>query len=63
MSNVRAYQPEAGTNKLMRLHAQTGVIENGLVFLPDEAEWLDAYLHELTTFPMGKYDDQVDSTS
>ena len=29
----------------------------------EKAEWLAAYLHELTTFPNGKRDDQVDSTS
>jgi predicted phage terminase large subunit-like protein len=33
------------------------------VYLPSEAPWLAEYLHELTTFPFGKYDDQVDSTS
>ena len=49
--------------KEMRLNAQTGVIENGLVFLPDRAEWLDGYLHEMTTFPAGKHNDQVDSTA
>jgi predicted phage terminase large subunit-like protein len=63
MYSVKAYTPDAGANKLMRLHAQTGVIENGLVFLPSAAEWLDVYLHELTTFPAAKHDDQVDSTS
>jgi hypothetical protein len=31
--------------------------------VPLEAHWLAEYLHELTTFPRGKYDDQVDSTS
>jgi hypothetical protein len=30
---------------------------------PREAHWLTEYLHELTTFPNGKHDDQVDSTS
>lgn len=50
-------------DKVMRLDAQTGVIENGLVYIPTEAPWLAEYLHELTTFPKGKYDDQVDSTS
>jgi predicted phage terminase large subunit-like protein len=60
---IKAYQPEAGLNKQMRLVAQTGVIENGLVFVPDAAEWLDSYLHELTTFPAGQHDDQVDSTA
>jgi hypothetical protein len=35
----------------MRLHAQTGAIENGFVHVPKEAHWLAEYLHELTTFP------------
>ena len=61
--SVKPYTPEPGMNKLMRLHAQTGAIENGLVFLPAAAEWLDGYLHEMTTFPAAKHDDQVDSTS
>jgi hypothetical protein len=47
----------------MRLHAQTATIENGFVYLPREAPWLLDYLHELTTFPNAKYDDQADSTS
>jgi hypothetical protein len=47
----------------MRLHAQTAMIENGFVYLPDIAPWLSAYLHELTTFPNGRHDDQVDSTA
>ncbi len=47
----------------MRLHAQTAVFENGFVFLPDEAPWLADYLAELTAFPMGRHDDQVESTS
>ena len=45
MYSVKPYTPEPGMNKLMRLHAQTGAIENGLVFLPAAAEWLDLYLH------------------
>jgi predicted phage terminase large subunit-like protein len=58
---VTRYKPDC--DKLMRLHAQTGAIENGFVYLPREAHWLAQYLHELTTFPNSKYDDQVDSTS
>jgi hypothetical protein len=38
-------------------------MEAGFVFLPSQAHWLEDYVHELTTFPSGKYDDQVDSTS
>ena len=32
----------------MRLHAQTAVIENGFVLIPETAPWLVEYLHELT---------------
>ena len=35
----------------MRMHAQTAMIENGFVHLPERAPWLAQYLHELTTFP------------
>jgi hypothetical protein len=47
----------------MRMHAQTAMIENGFVHVPDTAPWLAQYLHELTSFPNGRYDDQVDSTA
>jgi len=58
---VTRYQPQA--DKIMRMHAQTAMIENGFVHLPKEAAWLAEYLHELTVFPKGKHDDQVDSTA
>lgn len=55
------YRPEG--DKIMRLNAQTGAMEGGFVHLPREAHWLADYLHELVTFPKGRYDDQVDSTA
>jgi len=58
---VTRYQPEC--EKVMRLHAQTGMIENGFVHIPETAPWLAQYLHEMTVFPKGKHDDQVDSTA
>jgi predicted phage terminase large subunit-like protein len=61
LRQVKRFQPE--TDKVMRMHAQTATIENGFVYLPREAPWLADYLHELRTFPNGKYDDQADSTS
>ena len=61
MHAATRFKPDG--DKLMRLHAQTGTMENGFVCLPREAHWLAEYLHELTTFPNGKHDDQVDSTS
>jgi predicted phage terminase large subunit-like protein len=58
---VTRYKPEC--DKIMRLHAQTGAIESGFVHLPEAAPWLAEYLHEMTVFPKGKHDDQVDSTA
>jgi predicted phage terminase large subunit-like protein len=55
------YQPTG--DKTMRLHAQTAVIENGFVHIPETASWLAEYLHEMTVFPNGKHDDQADSTA
>jgi predicted phage terminase large subunit-like protein len=61
MHAVKPYKP-AG-DKIMRLHAQTAMFENGFVHLPREASWLDSYVQELLVFPNGRYDDQVDSTA
>jgi predicted phage terminase large subunit-like protein len=58
---ITRYQPQG--DKIMRMHAQTAMIENGFVHLPKDAAWLPDYLHELTVFPGGKYDDQVDATA
>jgi hypothetical protein len=40
----------------MRLHAQTALIENGFVHIPQTVGWFDAYLHEMTVFPNGKHE-------
>jgi predicted phage terminase large subunit-like protein len=58
---VTRYQPTG--DKTMRMHAQTAMIENGFVHIPETAPWLAEYLHELTVFPNGKHDDQADSTA
>jgi predicted phage terminase large subunit-like protein len=58
---VTKYKPEC--DKVMRLNAQTALIENGFVYIPETASWLAEYLHEMTVFPKGKHDDQVDSTA
>jgi predicted phage terminase large subunit-like protein len=60
-SRATRFSPEG--DKIMRLHAETATIENGFVWLPDEAPWLADYLAELTVFPAGRHDDQVDSTA
>src|SRR5438874_10542708 len=58
---VTRYQPTG--DKTMRLHAQTAMIENGFVHIPETATWLAEYVHEMTVFPKGKHDDQADSTA
>lgn len=62
ISGLIPYEPPA-CEKIMRFHGQTAAFENGLVLIPEEAHWLSDYVHELTTFPGSKHDDQVDSTT
>ena len=40
-----------------------GEVEAGHFLLPAEAHWLEAFRSELTAFPAGRHDDQVDSFS
>jgi hypothetical protein len=57
---VTRYQLDC--ENIMRLHAQTAMIENGFVSIPQNATGFTEYLYEMTVFPNGKHDDQVDST-
>jgi predicted phage terminase large subunit-like protein len=50
-------------DKIVRLAGVTAMIEQGRVYLPHSAVWLQDYVHELCGFPGLKHDDQVDSTS
>ena len=63
MFGIKPYKPLPGSDKEMRFVAQSIKFENGKVFLPEKAPWLDEYISEITGFPGTKYDDQVDSTS
>jgi hypothetical protein len=38
-------------------------VEEIKILAPETAPWLAEYLHEMTVFPKGKHDDQVDSTA
>jgi predicted phage terminase large subunit-like protein len=58
---AQSYKPTM--DKVMRLRSVCSTIENGFVYLPEKAPWLQEFLHEITTFPNGKHDDQTDSTS
>jgi predicted phage terminase large subunit-like protein len=61
LHNLKAVKPDK--DKVIRMRAQTALIENGQVYLPKEAPWLAAYETELMLFPVGTHDDQVDSTA
>ncbi len=50
-------------DKVTRLSTQSAVIEAGQVYLPKEADWLEHFKAEMLAFPLGKFDDQVDSLS
>jgi len=56
-----AFRPEG--DKKMRMHAQSAKIEGGLVYIPERAPWLNDFKTEVLQFPVGRYDDQVDSLS
>jgi len=50
-------------DKLVRMEAQSAVIEAGHVLLPEAAPWLGDFQTEIMAFPYGRHDDQVDSLS
>lgn len=54
---------KAERDKVVRTYAVTPLIEAGRVYLPEWAPWLYDYVEELSAFPNGQFDDQVDSTT
>ena len=48
-------------DKVVRMSAQTARIEEGRVYLPESASWLEEFRSEVMAFPNGRHDDQVDS--
>ena len=58
---LREVKPKG--DKVMRMQAQTAMIEAGFVLIPTSAPWLADFEHEMTMFPYGRNDDQVDLTS
>ena len=63
VSGIIPVEPDG--SKEARAHAVTALFEAGNVLLPDRslAPWVDEYRLELTRFPSGAHDDQVDATT
>lgn len=57
--HVSAYSPRVGKEE--RAFTRQHKLEDGTFLLPERATWLSDFRHELTAFPVGKNDDQVDS--
>lgn len=55
------YEPKAAKEE--RLAIVAPLFEAGNILLPSNVPWLNDYVAELTIFPMGANDDQVDSTA
>jgi len=54
-----AIQPKG--DKILRVARITPMLESGRVALPKQAPWLTAFEQEISVFPNGAHDDQVDA--
>ena len=58
---IRGNYPKG--SKVDRMVAQSALLSEGQVRLPQDAFWKENFIGEAAAFPNGKYDDQVDSMS
>jgi predicted phage terminase large subunit-like protein len=61
--NIHAIAINPEESKVMRMNAHTAPIEAGAVWLPRRARWLEEFRHEISSFPSGRHNDQVDAFS
>ena len=61
VSSIPVVPVAADRDKMSRASAVTPMIEAQLVWLPENAPWLEDFLKEATFFPNAKNDDQVDT--
>lgn len=65
IAGIIAIEPEGG--KLARAQSTSPLWEAGSILLPDpqmfDVPWLDAYIHNICTFPKAAHDDDMDATS
>lgn len=58
---IKPIEPKG--SKEARAHAVTARIENGNVFIPEKAPWLDIFILETAEFPFSAHDDIVDTVT
>lgn len=59
---VLAFPIDTRTDKIARSKRVSPLVESGQVKLPSRAPWLADYLDNMSAFPKGAHDDDVDST-
>jgi predicted phage terminase large subunit-like protein len=59
--NINVVTVKPTKDKESRVISQSALLEGGSVLFPERAEWLDAFIGELLSFPGGRHDDQVDA--
>ena len=60
---VIAQPIERNQSKVSRAERVTRYVEGKAVFIPDNVPWVGDFIEEHASFPNGKHDDQVDTTS
>lgn len=61
--SLRPIMVRPATSKEERFTGCLGEVEAGLILLPNDAPWIEAFRSEIRAFPYGRHDDQVDSFS
>jgi len=49
------------TDKVSRAHSISPIVDSGIVYVPEYADWLPDFISECESFPTGDHDDQVDA--
>ncbi len=57
---VSEFTPTRGNDKVVRVNAVSDLFASGVVWCP-ETRWADEVMEEFAAFPVGEYDDYVDS--
>lgn len=61
--SVRPIMIRPAMSKEERFTGCLGEVEAGLILLPNDTLWIEAFRSEIRAFPYGRHDDQVDSFS